>query len=173
MKEIFYNYDNLTKEDIDEVVIRTKALIINSNNEITLGYSNKTYQFPGGHLKEGETLVECLIREIKEETGIEIKDTDLKPFAKLSYYSKNYRNSLKNRQNDIYYYVIKTDKKFNIDNSELDEGEVEGNYIPITIPFNDMEKILIESVNDNPINKIVVDEMLKVIKEYNRINDLL
>ena len=83
MKEILYNYDNLKLEDIDEVVTRTKGLIINSNNEITLGYSHKTYQFPGGHLEDGESLEECLLREIEEETGIEIKDAKLKPFEKM------------------------------------------------------------------------------------------
>lgn len=34
MKEIIYNYDYLKDEDINEVVIRTKALIINSKNII-------------------------------------------------------------------------------------------------------------------------------------------
>ena len=53
MKEILYNYDNLKQEDMDEVIVRTKGLIINSKDEITLGYSHKTYQFPGGHLEEG------------------------------------------------------------------------------------------------------------------------
>ena len=56
MKEIVFNHDNLSDSDIDEVVIRAKALIINSKNEITLGYSRNTYQFPGGHLEEKETL---------------------------------------------------------------------------------------------------------------------
>ena len=98
MKEILYNYDNLKLEDIDEVVIRTKGLIINSNNEITLGYSHKTYQFPGGHLEDGESLEECLLREIEEETGIEIKNAKLKPFEKITYYSKNYHGSGKNRK---------------------------------------------------------------------------
>lgn len=123
MKEILYNYDNLTKNDIDEVVVRTKGLIINDNDEITLGYSNRTYQFPGGHLEEGETLIECLLREIKEETGIDIKSADIKPFEKITYYTKNYHNSGKNRQNEIYYFVIKTNAKFNMKNAELDEGE--------------------------------------------------
>ena len=104
MKEILYNYDNLTKEDIDEVIVRTKGLIINSDDEITLGYSHKTYQFPGGHLEEGETLEECLLREIKEETGIELTDAKLKPFQKITYYNKNYHDSGKNRENQIYYY---------------------------------------------------------------------
>ena len=31
------------------------------------------YTFPGGHLEEGETLEEGVIREIKEEYGIDVK----------------------------------------------------------------------------------------------------
>ncbi len=52
MEKIFFNDDNLTKEEIDETVIRLKALILNSNDELLLGYSYNTYQFPGGHLEE-------------------------------------------------------------------------------------------------------------------------
>ena len=70
MKTHFYNEDNLKDTDIDESVIRCKAVIINSKNEILLGYCNGTYQFPGGHLREGESLSECLIREVKEESLI-------------------------------------------------------------------------------------------------------
>ena len=98
MKEILYNYDNLNLKDIDEVVTRTKGLIINSNNEITLGYSHKTYQSSGGHLEEGETLEECLLREIEEETGIKMNDAKLKLFEKITYYNKNYHGTGKNRK---------------------------------------------------------------------------
>lgn len=37
MKKILYNDDNLTKEEINETVIRTKALMINSKDEILMG----------------------------------------------------------------------------------------------------------------------------------------
>lgn len=171
MKEILYNYDNLTSSEIDEIVIRLKALIINDKDEITVGYCNKTYQFPGGHLEEGETLEEGLLREIKEETGIEIKDAIIKPFQKITHYSKNYRNSGKNRQNDIYYYILKTNTKFNMDNASLDEGEKEGGFTVKTIPLKDIEKVLIDSIPDNPINKVIVEEMLEVLKEYNKIKN--
>lgn len=172
MKEILYNYDNLKLEDIDEVVIRTKGLIINSNNGITLGYSHKTYQFPGGHLEEGETLEECLLREIEEETGIEIKDARLKPFEKITYYNKNYHKSGKNRKNDIYYYIINTDANFDMNNSKLDEWEKDGNFTVKTFPIENVEQVLIDSIPDNPINKVIVEEMLDIFKEYNKITNM-
>lgn len=172
MKEILYNYDNLKLEDIDEVVTRTKGLIINSNNEITLGYSHKTYQFPGGHLEEGETLEECLLREIEEETGIEIKDAKLKPFEKITYYNKNYHKSGKNRKNEIYYYIINTDANFDMNNSKLDEWEKDGNFIVKTFPIENVEQVLIDSIPDNPINKVIVEEMLDIFKEYNKITNM-
>ena len=171
MKEILYNYDNLTSSEIDEIVIRLKALIINDKDEITVGYCNKTYQFPGGHLEEGETLEEGLLREIKEETGIEIKDAIIKPFQKITHYSKNYRNSGKNRQNDIYYYVIKTNAKYNMDNASLDEMEKKDGFTVKIIPLNELEDTLIKSISDNPINKVIVEEMLEALKEYNKIKD--
>lgn len=172
MKEILYNYDNLKLEDIDEVVTRTKGLIINSNNEITLGYSHKTYQFPGGHLEDGETLEECLLREIEEETGIEIKDAKLKPFEKITYYNKNYHKSGKNRKNEIYYYIINTDANFDMNNSKLDEWEKDGNFIVKTFPIENVEQVLIDSIPDNPINKVIVEEMLDIFKEYNKITNM-
>lgn len=171
MKEILYNYDNLNKDDIEEVVTRLKALIINDKDEVTIGYCNKTYQFPGGHLEKGESLEDGLFREIKEETGIEIKDVSIKPFQKITHYSKNYRNSGKNRQNDIYYYVVRTNAKYNMDNASLDEMEKKDGFTVKTIPLNDLEDTLIKSISDNPANKVIVEEMLEALKEYNKIKD--
>ena len=169
MKEIVFNEDNLTDKDINEEVTRVKALIINSNDEIMLGYSNKTYQFPGGHLEDGEDLNDGLIREIREETGIDIKDYSLYPFQKTTYLTKNYRNTGLNRKNNIYYFIVNTDEKENKDNMNLDAGEIEGNYTVKTIPLIDVEKTLIDSIPDNPINEIIVKEMLEVIKEYRKL----
>ena len=169
MKEIIFNHNNLRDSDIDEIVTRTKALIINSKNEITLGYSHKTYQFPGGHLEKGESLKDCIIREIKEETGINISSVDKDPFVKITYYNKNYRGSGKNRKNEIYYFIINTDEVYNMDNSSLDDFEKEGDFSVKRIPLNTLEKTLISSINDNPINKIIVEEMLEVFNEYKKI----
>lgn len=41
------------------------------------GYEDGKYSVPAGHLEEGETLTQCLVRESKEEIGITIKITDV------------------------------------------------------------------------------------------------
>ena len=168
MKKIVFNHDNLKDSEIDEVVVRTKALLINDKDEITLGYSHKTYQFPGGHLEYGESLDECLKREIKEETGIELEGVKLNPFVKISYYTKNYRDSGKSRKNEIYYFIIKTNKVFDMNKANLDEWEQVGNYIVKVIPLKNVKKVLLDSIPDNPMNEIIVEEMLTVLDEYRR-----
>ena len=157
MIEVFLNVDNLKKDDIDEEVIRVKGLIINSKKEILLGYANNIYQFPGGHLEFGETIKECLKREIKEETGMEVDLNLINPFMMIKYYTKNYFNSGKNRCNKIYYFVIKTN---------YTKEEKEGNYTVRYIKLDDVEEELIDNANKYPRNKNIVYEMLQVISEY-------
>ena len=82
MKEIVTNKYNLTEEDMTEVVKRVKILLVNSNDEILLGYSHHNYQFPGGHVEENEELIDTVNREILEETGMDLKLKDLEPFAR-------------------------------------------------------------------------------------------
>lgn len=170
MKKIVYNYDNLNDSNIDEIVIRTKGLIVNKNNEILLGYSDNTYQFPGGHLEKGETLESCIIREIKEETGIDIGNNDLNLFYKITHYTKNYHNTDKNRKNEIYYYIINTKKEPNIYKMNLDEHEIKDNYTLKKIPLSNVETVLLDSIQDKSNNKIIVNEMINVLNEYKRIN---
>jgi len=57
--------------------IPVTAAVIEKDEKILIAKRKKAYmgylwEFPGGKQKEGETLEECLKREIKEELGIDI-----------------------------------------------------------------------------------------------------
>jgi len=61
-----------------EVVVA--AIIFNAKGEVLLCKSAKwqhAYVVPGGHVEWGETLEEALIREVKEETNLEVYDVAL------------------------------------------------------------------------------------------------
>lgn len=162
MIEKIFNDDKLSIDEMDEIVTRVKAVIINSKEEILLGYSHKTYQFPGGHVEPNETNKVALERELKEELGIDLKIKN-EPFMKITYLTRNYRNTNKNRQNEIYYFIINTDLKPNMKLANLDQYEKEGNYTPVYLLIDNIEDILKKSIPDNPINEIIVKEMLEVI----------
>lgn len=166
MKEIFINKDNLKKEEIDEEIIRVKGLLINSSNELLFGYSHDTYQFPGGHLEDEETLEDCLKREIKEETGIDIETYNINPFMLIEYYTKNYFDSGKNRCNKIYYFEVKTDKEINLSETNYTNHEKDGNYELRYIELNNVKDELIKNASKYPKCKLITCEMLEVLSYY-------
>ena len=57
-------------------------------------------------------------------------------------------------------------------NAKLDVGEKDGNFTAKTLPIENIEKILIDSIPDNQINKVIVEEMLDIFKEYKKINNM-
>lgn len=163
MKEIFYNDDNLLKEEINESVTRVKGIIINQSDEILMGYCDGTYQFTGGHLEDGESLIDGLKREIREETGINLEE-EYEPFMLIRYYTKNYRNKGINRENKIYYYLIRSDMEPVVNNMSLDVFEKEHNYMLKRVKLSELEQVLDQTVNDNMINEILYKEIKLVIK---------
>ena len=54
MKTIIYNDDYLEREDINKEVRRTKAIIVNSNDELLLAFSRNNYYLIGGHVEDNE-----------------------------------------------------------------------------------------------------------------------
>lgn len=50
------------------------CIVINDNNEVLLIHHNAGHwDFPKGHVEEGETEVQTAIREVKEETNIDVE----------------------------------------------------------------------------------------------------
>ena len=165
MKKLVFNENNLKEEDVNRLVIRSKALIINSNYMCLLGYGHGCYQLIGGHKEENETLEECLVREIKEETGIELKLEKRVPYFILTYYCKDYPEVGINSKYIINYFNVETDLKPDLDKVDLTEDEKEGlfefKYIQLSKLGNELLKNLEETNQKN-----VVRDTLEAVKAY-------
>ena len=171
VKTIIHNKDNLKQEDINLKIYRSRAVIINSNNEILLGYLGGTYQFPGGHLEGNETIEECLVREVKEETGIDITGKFSKPFYKIIYYNKDYPKVGVNRYCEFDYFIVKTDDKYDMSKTNFDEYEIKYNYELRYIKIDEFEDVLNKEINENDLNKIIYPEIIDVLNTYLNMNE--
>ena len=63
-----------------------RGLVV-KGNKVLLSYEERTgvYMSPGGGLENGETLEECVARELREETGFKVKP--VKAFVKVKEYA--------------------------------------------------------------------------------------
>lgn len=72
-----------------ETVILTNMCLVYNNDQILVQKRTKDswpgITFPGGHIEENESFVESTIREIKEETGLDIKNLE---FCGVSHWTK-------------------------------------------------------------------------------------
>lgn len=168
MKIKVYNYDKIKESDITDKIIRVKALMINSNNEILLCEDYDTIQYPGGHLEDDELLEDALIREIKEETGIILKG-NFAPFFAIKYYMKDYPVMGNNRSLEIYYFCIFTDEKYNLDNINLDDQERKGNFKRFYVSLKEFDKFLDKNMRKNEFNRVVNREMKLAMKNLKKL----
>ena len=77
------------------------AVIINDKNEVLLLKQTKGhYGFPKGHTEPGETEVETAIREIKEETNVDVIIDETKRYV-ITY------QSAENVMKDVVYFLAK------------------------------------------------------------------
>lgn len=99
------------------------ALIVNQQGKILLARSHKwfdKYTLPGGHIEVGESMVDAVRREVKEEVGLEVEVVEMlliqeaiftsefykkKHFIFIDFYCKSKDQEVKLDQNEIQDYI--------------------------------------------------------------------
>lgn len=164
-KKIINNCDNLTMDKINRIIRRAKLLIETSNNKIAICYCNNNYFLLGGHVDNDESDMQCLHRELLEESGIDIDFNDLDPFITIKYLNKDYPEEEINTLSIANYYSLIYDIKCDLKNIDLTEDKINGGF---KILFIDKDKIIniLEKSLDKASRKGVTLDTIQVIKEY-------
>lgn len=96
------------------------ALIFNAQGQLFLMRSHKwrgQWVIPGGHIEMGETMEQALRREIREETGLEIRDIEFICFQEFIHDDRFWR-----RRHFIFFdYTCRTDSTEVVLNDEAQE----------------------------------------------------
>ncbi len=133
------------KEEKNKLTIRVAGIVPMNDGFIFMHRKNvrrnKDYQeyytFPGGHLEEGETLEEGVIREIKEEFGIHVK------VIKILYELENDKLNMK----EYFFLCEYLDGEFGTGDGEEFSGNPEyedsGDYIPEIVKRENIQDLVL------------------------------
>ena len=97
------------------------------NSRVAMVYSQRYdyYKFPGGGINEGETQIDALIRETKEEAGLTVIPSSVKEFGYVHRIEKYGKDGFDYFLQDNFYYlcdVSDNEEKQSLDDYEADEG---------------------------------------------------
>ncbi len=158
-KEFFKTIDQFGKTfsmPAKKTRIASRGILI-ENNKILLSHELNTgvYMSPGGGLEENETLEECCIRELLEETGYEVEPVE--QFLKINEYSFE----------TLYvsnYFIC---KKIGKSEQHLTEIEVEHGIVPEWVDINKALEIFGDYASKRE------DIASLYLREYTMINEYL
>ena len=170
---LIINESNLDQKDIQERNQKVRVLLIDDNDNILVANYGNVYLLPGGSIDQGENLYEAALRELKEETGIEYKLSDLDFLNTIEYYQKDYpkrNNSVYNRLITTHYLIARY-KGIDTNNIELTEKERKDIFKLELISFDDLESLVLNNKNDNPRNIFFQKELLTILNYYKNIKD--
>jgi len=161
MIEKIINPYNLKDDMIENEISRVKILPITLSNQILLCKVNGIYHFIGGHINSDETPIECLKRELLEETGISINIETVSPFLLLKRYSANYFGTNKKCLLNIYYYKVYINDEFDLSKQTLDDDEKNNNFSLEYVDFDTVEDHLLKNTNKDKL--VLLQEMIDAI----------
>lgn len=124
--ELLFQLDSKDYDESIEVVYRPSARgIVIKNGKVAMIHSAMYdyYKFPGGGIEEGESPIEAMIREVKEESGLTVIPESIREFGNVHRRSKNQRGGLFIQDN--FYYIcscIEAPGETNLDDYESEEG---------------------------------------------------
>ena len=163
-----YNPNNLSIDQIEKKVKRVKALLINEYNQILMCNIDDVFFFIGGHVEENERIIECLKREVLEESGIDLEIEKIEPpFLKIEYFNSNHYGTGQKCLSEIFYYVIYTNQEFDLNKVKLDDKESSRVFKLTYINLDCFSEILRKDMNYTSHFRLY-EEMIEVIELYKK-----
>ena len=87
--------------------IAAGGVVTNKEGKVLFIYRNNKWDLPKGKLDKGETIEECALREVEEETGVQ--NLKIENFLATTYHI--FKSSGKYRLKEVHWYAMKTNYK--------------------------------------------------------------
>ena len=119
------------------------------------------YKFPGGGIEEGETPVEALIRETREEAGLVIIPETIREYGFVHRIQKSSTDETECFVQDNYYYLCKAMDQ--LTSQQLDDYEAQESYrLEFVEPLVAISKN--RNVKNSPYNQLMFEREARVLE---------
>lgn len=168
MNTITINDNKIHDNDVDKFGNKVRAILV-KDDKLLVSHYGGVILLPGGSIDEGETPEDAIIRELREEIGIEYSMNELKKFLILKYYQANYST----RDNKVLNRLVTTQYFLGdyygvcLDKTNRTEKEIKDKFYLRFIGIDELMKLL-NKTSDNP-RKEYFDRELKEVARVLRL----
>ena len=163
---ILFTLDKNDYADCKKTFVRNSARsIIINDKKLLLIYSKKYdyYKFPGGGIEAGETPIEAVIRETREEAGLIVIPETVKEYGIVQRIQRSDKYESTRFVQDNYYYLCQVESKpvpTELDDYEAKEG-FSTEYVEPEYAIEINEKV---NANNTPYNEFMFKRETRVLK---------
>ena len=142
--------------------------VILKGDKIALVYATeeKYYKFPGGGIHEDEDKKEALIREVREETGLNVIPESIREYGSVLRKQKSEKADDTVFEQENYYYLCETEDTRGA--QDLDEYEKDAGFMLVYADIDEAIKANGIFTSDSKADEIMIDRerrVLEMIKE--------
>ena len=142
--------------------------VILKGDKIALVYATeeKYYKFPGGGIHEDEDKKEALIREVREETGLNVIPESIREYGSVLRKQKSGKADDTVFEQENYYYLCETEDTQGA--QDLDEYEKDAGFMLVYADIDEAIKTNSLFTSDSKADEIMIDRerrVLEMIKE--------
>ena len=103
------NKEEILKKFTEKIPLEVAAggVVTNKKGKVLFIYRNDKWDLPKGKLDKGETIEECAVREVEEETGVE--NLILENLLKITYHV--FKRNGKYKLKEVHWFAMKTNFK--------------------------------------------------------------
>lgn len=157
---------NEYKVAVDDLVWRPSAygIVINLNKILLVKESNK-YHLPGGGVNLGEDPLRAVVREVKEETGVDVVNPKLID-SRTSFFTWKSLDKLPvlNHAHSLLLYYSCDHIGGNFSNAKLDDYEIAAGLTAEWVGIDELDKIIVGTTVDwRPIIESFLRESSKLV----------
>ena len=161
---MLFDIDKMDYGDCTHTFTRNSARsIIIRNEKIAMIHSQKYdyYKFPGGGIENGESPIEAMIRETREEAGLIVIPETIREYGYVHRIQRSDYDATECFIQDNYYYLC--DAMDRLASQNLDDYEAKESYqLEFTEPILAIKKN--RNVKESPYNQIMFEREARVLE---------